>query len=175
MHITAIRHLRTAWNQHGLLQGETNIPLDFDDAKNKDLVKKLQGTLADEAFDAILVSPLLRAVQTAEWLGLTSWKSEPLIAEMSFGKWEGMPKQEMLDAFGSVWVDDPLSSPLQTELELLEARLRKFLAQQKSDSKLLIISHGACIRALKSILETDSLKNMNRIYLDNGEMHTFSK
>jgi broad specificity phosphatase PhoE len=79
----------------------------------------------------------------------------------------------MIAAFAGRWESDPLSTELRGSLEEMEHRVRTLLGGILPDEHVLVISHGAYIRAMKSILETGRMDAMNRIFLDNGERYTF--
>lgn len=173
MTIVAVRHLRTSWNQQGLLQGRTDIPLDSEDPSNHQLVAQLKDDLSSYHFDRVVVSPLMRAVQTAERLDFKDHQVDELVKEMSFGAWEGKPKGEMIEAFDGRWESDPMSTELATELKEMYDRVCGFVAGLGPNETVLLISHGAYIRAMKSHFETGSIDAMNRTFLDNGELYIY--
>ena len=63
--IVAIRHGETAWNRETRMQGQLDIALNANGLRQ---ARSLAAALADEAFDAIYSSDLLRAQQTAQVL-----------------------------------------------------------------------------------------------------------
>jgi broad specificity phosphatase PhoE len=82
--ILVIRHARTDWNRAGLIQGRTDRPLDAvgrEEASAWRLAPEWDGA-------ACLASPLRRALETAELLGLKPTADSRLI-EMHWGEWEG--------------------------------------------------------------------------------------
>jgi len=63
--LTVIRHGQTDWNAKELLQGRTDIPLNFIGREQS----RLAGIwLKDEVYDKVYVSPLSRAIETAKIL-----------------------------------------------------------------------------------------------------------
>ncbi|MCO4805535.1 histidine phosphatase family protein [Salibacteraceae bacterium] len=171
MKLIAIRHLITLWNQKGLLQGRTDIELS-DDPQNQILIDKLRGKLVDFKFDKVIVSPMVRAVQTAEGLGYSDIEIEPLVSEISFGRFEGKPKKEMMDTLGDAWINTPKTTELGPELADLEERVKLFLAGLNGQTTLLI-SHGAYIRGLTSVVNLGSINQMNQMEFLNGELKEF--
>ncbi|MBT3646699.1 MAG: histidine phosphatase family protein [Flavobacteriales bacterium] len=171
MTIHAIRHLRTSWNDEGLMQGLTDIELLESDALNNSLIASISDELEQVKPDLVLVSPLKRAVQTADRLGL-DYSIEPLVSEMSFGRFEGLPKTQMLDEMSDSWLGDPLASDLKGEFEQLEIRIRLFLEKYEMNPIILIVSHGAFIRGLISIINSGSLTGMNERIVENGKLIT---
>lgn len=84
LHLYFIRHGQTQWNTAKKLQGRTNIPLSevgIAQIKAYQLNDKLQSL---QWFS----SPLLRARETAELMGVNAATEKHLI-EMNWGDWEG--------------------------------------------------------------------------------------
>ena len=170
MIIHAIRHLITPWNQQGLLQGRTDIELDLSDPKNAQLKDQLKGHLSGITFDQVVVSPMRRAVQTAIALGFPDHIIDSRVTEMSFGPYEGKPKSHMLEEMQGKWVSAPLQTVLKEELFNLEERIKQFLDHYGGVNSVLLISHGAYIRALRAYIQDGSIDNMNQIEFNNGEL-----
>ncbi len=82
--IAFLRHGETSWNRERRIQGHTDIPL-TDEAKRE--LSSLQ-VPAPYSHAQWFASPLRRAQQTADALGLTAQTGDALI-EMHWGKWEG--------------------------------------------------------------------------------------
>lgn len=85
-----IRHGATQWNAERRIQGLRDIPLS---AEGRAALSGCRppGQLAKARWH---VSPLLRAVETAELLGVMA-VTEPLLAEMDWGEWEGRTLAEL--------------------------------------------------------------------------------
>ncbi|PKH07996.1 histidine phosphatase family protein [Moritella sp. Urea-trap-13] len=79
-----IRHGQTQWNCEKRLQGRTDIPLN-DAGRQQICAYQLPSGLSSLQW---FHSPLLRAQQTAQLLGVDS-QSETALIEMSWGEWEG--------------------------------------------------------------------------------------
>jgi probable phosphoglycerate mutase len=86
--LALIRHLPTAWNREGRLQGRADPPLDLAAAPDLRLPAELAGF-------RVLASPLRRAVETASWLGLAEIAIEPRLIEMDWGEWQGQTLAEL--------------------------------------------------------------------------------
>ena len=90
-----IRHGETNGNLKGILQGWTDEPLN---EKGRKLAEVSARALADEKFDAVFSSPLLRAYETAEIIlkynrkidAETKIRKDDRLKEMFFGNWEGL-------------------------------------------------------------------------------------
>lgn len=168
--IHAIRHFVTPWNEAGLLQGLSDISLIEHSKDNEALAIKVQELLSPLSIDKVYVSPLKRAIETAQLLNINDYAIEPLVGEMSFGRFEGKPKMEMISAFNGKWETDPMATELKPELLELQRRIEQFLDGLDKGKEYLIVSHGAYIRAMKSIIETGEMHRMNSIEFQNGEM-----
>ena len=83
--VTLIRHGPTRWNLEGRIQGRRDMPLD-DHGRRAVAQWRLPAALGDAAW---YVSPLARARDTAEALGIVDARVEPRLAEMDWGEWEG--------------------------------------------------------------------------------------
>ena len=82
-----IRHGETEWSRSGRHTGRTDIPLtDAGATACKDLAR----TLAHRWLVAAFSSPLSRAFQTAELVGLTDVTPDPDLMEWDYGGYEGM-------------------------------------------------------------------------------------
>lgn len=85
-----IRHGQTQWNNEKKLQGRTNIPL------NQQGVAQISAYKLPAKFAELtwFCSPLLRARETAELLGVNA-ASENLLIEMNWGQWEGFTLKQL--------------------------------------------------------------------------------
>lgn len=100
MHITLIRHAEPEWVRDGL--NIDNPPLTD---RGHEQAQLLAERLADEHFDEILVSPMLRTMQTAEPL-LARMKRpmviEPWLEEIRNPVWHGTPAERAEAAWQSL-------------------------------------------------------------------------
>ncbi|MCL1800312.1 MAG: histidine phosphatase family protein [Promicromonosporaceae bacterium] len=152
------RHGRTAWNATGRLQGQADIPLD-------DFGRQQVGPAATALATAfpgapIIASDLTRAWESAQVLGRASGITpivEPRLRERSFGKWEGLARDEIASQWPelfSAWQhgSDTITRPPEGESRgevgrrVAEA-IREHAALVPSDEILLVVSHGAAITA----------------------------
>ena len=92
------RHGETDWNNEGILQGWTDVPIN-DNGRRQ--ARELADTLAGERLSRIYTSPLRRAAETAEIIaGL--WHMAPPtghegLKERNFGTVQGRPKRELAE------------------------------------------------------------------------------
>jgi probable phosphoglycerate mutase len=89
--LALIRHMPTAWNRDGRLQGRRDPPLDAAAAPEWRLPPELAGF-------RFLASPLLRCRMTADRLGVAPL-ADPRLTEMSWGEWEGRTLPELRLSF----------------------------------------------------------------------------
>ena len=95
--VALLRHGDTAWSVEGRIQGRTDLPLS--DAGRA----ALRATALPSACRGmrVVTSPLARCVETAALLGAAQAAREPLIAEMSWGTWEGRRLDELRAELGA--------------------------------------------------------------------------
>mgnify|MGYP001827932072 CR=1 FL=1 len=79
-----LRHAATEWNERGLLQGRADPPLSAAGREEIQTWRLPEGATGRRC----LVSPLHRAVETAELLGLRP-EIEVRLIEMDWGDWQG--------------------------------------------------------------------------------------
>jgi broad specificity phosphatase PhoE len=100
--------------------------------------------------DLSLTSPALRAIQTAESLGLNA-VVEPLLRDCDYGRWVGRSFEEVQrdePAAIAAWLQDPAATPHGGEsvVALIE-RMTAWLAAQSAPGVTIAITHAAIIRA----------------------------
>lgn len=170
MKIYIIRHGQTQYNLLGRLQGRLDIPLN----ENGLALAHVAGQgLADVHFDAVISSPLTRAMQTAQIVLQENRATdceieiEPAIQEINFGVWEGLtckgedcevPKDEfrlfMYDSFH--FIPPKGGETVQEVCERTGAFLKKLMAREDlRDANVLISSHGCATRGLLNSVYKD--------------------
>ena len=106
--LVIVRHGETAWSRQGRHTGNTDLPLE---PRGVLQAEALRDRLADEAFAAVLVSPLVRARMTCALAGLSS---EAMVCddlrEWDYGHDEGRTTSEIRSERPdwSVWGSGPL-------------------------------------------------------------------
>jgi probable phosphoglycerate mutase len=153
MKLALIRHGPTAWNADKRIQGRTDVPLS---AEGRAVVQGWR-VPAEIAAYQVLVSPLTRARETAERLGLTPARVEPALAERSWGAWEGERLPELRDHYGSDmkrWEGRGLDfrPPEGESPRDLQERLAPLLARLAADgADTLAVTHRGVIRSLYAL------------------------
>lgn len=143
-----IRHGKTTYNEKGLLQGKSDIPLNEEGQKQSLL---LHNYFLDKKVDVCFSSPLKRALDTAKTIfpELEIITSD-LICERNLGLFEGRSHTEY--HFYDFWNYKANSNEGGVEpVQDLLKRSNLFLKQLKEnyrDKNIAIVSHGAFLKAL---------------------------
>lgn len=93
MPIYLVRHGETEWTVSGRHTGRTDIPLS---PRGEEQARHLRDRLASVDFDRVVVSPMLRARQTADLAGLGE-RAEvaPDLREYDYGDFEGWTRDQI--------------------------------------------------------------------------------
>jgi broad specificity phosphatase PhoE len=144
-----LRHGPTGWNALGRIQGHTDIPL------SDEGLAKMRGLLPPISFAEarVFASPLIRARQTAEALGLADPTFDHRLMEQNWGHWEGLSRTEILtrdgkDAFARAGIALEFRPPGGESTGELHARVSAFLkdvAHEESDA--IAVAHLGVLRA----------------------------
>jgi len=170
MKLYLIRHLPTEWNKKNLLQGKKDISiLNISNEDKLQMEKNLQ-LIDTQRFDKVLTSTLKRTQQTASMYGYDVFQAEPLLDELNFGIFEGLPKSKLIEDTNNSWIEDPKTLVLGESLQSFEDRLILFLSKYRRYKKILIFGHGAVIRALISINNSTNIDSMNKIEIQNNSI-----
>lgn len=144
-----VRHGKTDWNNLGILQGLTDIPLNEQGINE---AKQLANNINLNNIDICICSPLKRTKQTADIL--VNKKVEilydDLIIERNFGDYEG--KKVDYDLIATHWdyKKNDSNHSIESIRECLD-RAKKFLNKinkKYNNKNILIVSHGSFIKAL---------------------------
>ena len=169
MKITLVRHGQTEENYEGIMQGRSNHLMN-DTGRRQ--CKKLREKLINKQFDVCYMSPLVRCVETAFILvgdKVEMIKDERLI-ERDLGKLEGKNR----DAYDieKYWNYDLNSTDSGVEsVRGVIDRCRDFLeyitSKYDESSNILVVTHNACFRALRLLMQKKELKG---VLLDNKKI-----
>ncbi len=154
MKIYIVRHGKTEWNVLGKMQGSTDIPLNEIGLKQAEMLKeKLEGK-----FDLCFSSPLERAVVTAKIISGKDPIIDDRLIERKMGQFEG--KSNILYDSKKYWDykanhGDNGVEPVQDLFKRVKSFIEE-LKQKYSDKTILIVSHGATVRALHFVISSYS-------------------
>ncbi|MBD8068070.1 histidine phosphatase family protein [Bacillus sp. PS06] len=171
MEIAAIRHLPTEWNKKGVLQGSRNIPISpITNGFKHDIEVNKQKLINILPVDIVLTSSLIRTQQTAKSYGYESFQVEPLLDELNFGDYEGVPKSRLINDYSDVWMNSPRELTLGESLLDFEKRILSFIKEYKHYSKIIVFGHGSWMRGLISINQFGTINEMNKVVVKNNEL-----
>lgn len=163
-----VRHGRTEWNALGKIQGQTDIPLNEEGILQ---ARSLARRLAQEPrqWDAIIASPLSRAMDTAQIvadaLDIPLLPPDERLKERSFGEIEGTTEEERLERWGAQWRQAYTGQENDESVkERGFAFIQGWLSAQEP-GRLLVVSHGSfltqMLHALCSGLDRSYIGNMS--------------
>ena len=151
--LAVIRHAPTTWNEDGLVQGHSDIPLSprgHATAQAWQIPAELDGY-------AWSCSPLLRARETATLLGAVDPTIEPRLIEMSWGAWEGRTLPDLRAELGDLmvaWEAEGLDfrAPGGESPRDVQVRLKPWLsAIAGRQQPTVAVTHKGVIRALYAL------------------------
>jgi probable phosphoglycerate mutase len=149
MKLALLRHGPTGWNAQGRIQGHTDIPL-----SEAGLTKMRALRLPQEFAGArVFSSPLRRARETAEALGLAAPTLDARLMEQNWGRWEGLTNAEIRardgeDCFIRAGLRHEFRPPGGESTAELLARVAAFMtdaARQRRDA--VAVAHLGVLRA----------------------------
>lgn len=143
--ICLVRHGETDWNVQGIIQGQTDIPLN---KLGEQQATQCGRYLKNEDFDIIISSPLKRAKKTAQLINESL--NLPIIynnnlKERYFGIAEGKSKEMMSKQFSEQIYPEQetrlaLNKRVMTELDII--------TDAYPNQRVLMIAHGAVINSI---------------------------
>jgi broad specificity phosphatase PhoE len=155
--ILLARHGETDWNRDGRCQGWDDVPLN---EAGREQARELAQRLADVPFDAVYSSDLTRARETAEIVAAPHGVPvavDPDLREMDFGSWSGLTADEAAERFPGVERHD--GETRDRHLERVVAAAER-IAHGNPGRRILIVSHGGSLRALRGHLGGDAVTSI---------------
>lgn len=161
MEITLIRHGETDFNKRHLVQGgQTDAPLNN---SGRQQAQAAAQNFKATAYDQIIVSPMTRAMETAEILTqFQDCKTDERLREIDFGDWEGQATEKLEQQYpGCFDTQTKLILPDYAAIahgETFEAARARALALVTDtfaawpEGRLLFVCHGTIIRCLMAEL-----------------------
>ena len=171
-----VRHGETAENLRMTYLGTRDEPLT---EHGRQQARKVADALSQLPIELIISSPLRRAADTAVLIGeacRVELQLDPRLAESSFGRWEGLTRDEVLK-LGSRdsellarWESDASCSPPGGEsIENVQKRilgLVEELARDHAGDSVVLVSHVGPIKALLAAVLDIPLQATRRLFLD---------
>jgi len=171
--LALLRHGPTDWNARHRLQGRADIPLS--DSGRAAVARRT--VTAELAGFRWLTSPLARARQTAEALGVAA-EPEPALIEMDYGSWEGLtlaearagdPGAPANEARGLDFTPPGGESPRTVQARLSELGVR-LLADRRDTAA---VTHKGVIRAALALATGWDMTGKPPVRLDWTAAHLF--
>ncbi|WAZ25018.1 histidine phosphatase family protein [Streptomyces cinnabarinus] len=150
-----VRHGETAWSRSGRHTGSTDVPLT---EHGREEARRLVPLIRSHRIGAAFVSPLQRARETAELIGLTSTRIDPDLREWDYGGYEGVTTVEIqrerpgwflfTDGVAPGPPEHPGESPAQVG-ERADRMLGKVdAALANTEGVVVLVAHGHFLRVL---------------------------
>ncbi|MET0975580.1 MAG: histidine phosphatase family protein [Leifsonia sp.] len=164
MVIALVRHGQTDWNLERRMQGTSDIPLN---ALGREQALAAGALLAEEHWDVIVSSPLVRARETAsiiaDRIGLPLGAAYVDLGEQHFGEAEGGVVAEVMER----WPDRlfPGMEP-DADVEARGFRALTRIVEDFGDANVIAVAHGTLIRA--TLAAVSGRPRTSYPYLDNG-------
>lgn len=175
-----VRHGETDWNRELRFQGHADPPLN---ELGRRQAEELAERLAGEPIAAVYCSDLRRAHETARIVGDRLGVDVTVVRglrEIDVGSWSGLTRDEIAERFPegfARWLEGEQGHDGETG-EALTARIVDSVTQiadSHPGESVLLVSHGAALRALLSRVEGASFTrplgncNVSRIAVEEGE------
>jgi broad specificity phosphatase PhoE len=175
--VILMRHGETRWNREGRVMGRNPVELSENGRTQVEAAVVVARSLNP---DLIVTSPLVRARQTAEILaggvGGVEITEDPAIAEVSYGRWEGMTYHELIDdPHYAVYRESPVDYPTPGGETIPQVQARGVAAVHRAveanpGCRILFVSHGDIIRTVLCYFLGLELKFFNRVRIDNAAL-----
>jgi broad specificity phosphatase PhoE len=173
--VMLMRHGETPWNREGRVMGRN--PVELSD-NGRVQVQAAVGLASVLKPDLIVTSPLVRARQTAEIIadgvGGVRIVEDPAIAEVAYGRWEGMTFHDLIkDSYYAVYAESPVDHPTPGGETLPNVQDRGVAAVHRAveanpGHRILFVSHGDIIRTVLCHFLGLELKFFHRLRVDNA-------
>lgn len=145
MYIFLIRHGETNWNKERKVQGRTNISINENGIKQALAVQKM---FDNKKFEAMIVSPLIRTLETGKIVTqhsiVDSIVVDERIIEKDFGVTEGMNIDERYSKYPHGHARNEES------YKLVRKRMKEAIEDysKKYKNDILVVTHGSALAAL---------------------------
>lgn len=178
MRLILVRHGQTEWNQLGIIQGRTDIPLNDTGIMQ---ARAAGEWLSQRRIDAVYSSPMQRAFDTATEIarphGLPVISIDDII-EIDFGLWEEKTADELKKLYPEYWndwswhLDEEKSANMQAEsaytiLNRVKRALNSIFEENTAGSTPVVVSHTMPIKLIMANAIGLPLKSLQSIKVGN--------
>jgi len=173
--LALIRHGETEWNESGLVQSRSDVPLS---ERGRAEVRRWQSPDVLAGFEWV-ASPLVRALETAEILSGGPVATDNRLVEMDWAVWEGRTLDDLRAEIGnlrSAWEAGGLDfrAPGGESPREVQARLRPFMAERAAAGRPTVaVCHRGVIRAVYALAIGWDMKSSPPRRLADGAVHLF--
>ncbi len=175
MKLALLRHGITAWNLEKRIQGQTDVGLA---AEGRRQLQSLALPRDYRDFDWYC-SPLLRARETAQILGLSRISLEPRLGEMNWGAWEGQILKPLRRKLGAVMRDNEARGldfrpPGGESPREVQQRLQSWLAEVAGSGRdSAAVTHKGVIRCIYALASGWDLRGEAPVDFSWDALHLF--
>ena len=148
--LLVVRHGQSEWNAIGRWQGRADPPLTDEGRRQAAEAAKVLGT-----FDAVVASPLVRAVETASvlagHLGIGPVLIDSDLMERDAGEWQGLTRTQIESGWPDFLGSGRRPPGYETDQDMV-TRVRAALdrvSDQVGDGDVLVVSHGGVVYTLE--------------------------
>jgi len=175
--IYLVRHGLTDWNEKGLLQGQSDIPLNKEGEKQA--IEAAKKHFKKIKFAAFFSSDLVRAKRTAEIIALEkkmAVETSTLLRERDFGPFEGRHFNEVMkelrldiQSFRILTDQEADSLGIESDTKVMERFLRflREVAVAYQGKKILVVTHGSVMRVFLTKLGYLSKEESRQVFIKN--------
>ena len=175
--IYLVRHGETDWNAKGLLQGQSDIPLNKEGEKQA--IEAAKKHFKKIKFAAIFSSDLVRSKRTAEIIALEkkmAVETSTLLRERDFGPFEGKHWQEVekelrmsIKEFRMLSDEVAKKLGIESDEKMMERFLRflREVAVAYRGKNVLIVTHGSVMRVFLTKLGYLSKEESRQVFIKN--------
>jgi broad specificity phosphatase PhoE len=179
--IILARHGETEWNVKEVFRGRIDIELNESGIRQAELLAEY---LSSTKIQAIYSSPLKRASKTAETIAgyhKLDVKIAPGLIDFDYGKWQGLPHQEVKDKYKELyaeWINSPERVKIPAGESLNDVRKRAMSVVgdviAKYEGTVVLVAHRVVNKVLICALLGLDNSHFWNIRQDTGGTTTFS-
>lgn len=171
-----VRHGRTELNVQGKLQGQVAVPIDDVGHRQAAALASFVHSMSPN-IDEVISSPLLRAVQTAEYFDMDVTIDDRWV-EVPYGVLEGISTSEVPRDMWDQWRSNPDFAPsggesFATLVERVSAACTEVLDRAK-DQDIVVVTHMSPIKAAVAWSLGISQEIMFKAHLTHGSLCRFA-
>lgn len=176
LEIILIRHGQTDWNRDRRIMGHRPVPLN---PHGRAEARRVARHLKNIPIDAVFTSPMLRAVETAEYLAAERGLKAQLnadLAEIDYGLWVGKTFDEVMaeEAYAiyhrSPRRAQPPGGEKMTDVRRRAVRFVEGLREKHRKGRIAVISHADVIKTILVHYLGMDLNDLQKFRIDNTSL-----